>query len=564
MADVVTGTVVATVATTQKPRSGGTKRAPAKKTAAPAPTFVDRLTSSLASALGSHSGDVAGLLFIALGIVAGMGVYAEAAGPVGRGLDTGIGMVVGWGRLVVPVALVGLGIVLVRGASEDDEGADTASNSYLWVGGLMIAIGGCGLLHLVYGRPGLDAPTDELVHAGGMLGVAAAGPLAAGIAPWGAGLILGALVLAGLVVLTRVPVRAAAESTAAATRPAGVALVDVAKRVGGSLFSLTNAPAPAHSLEVFDQDADDRIDLDADPDPADAAHLRPKPGPRKPKVQVPEPDLDEPVQTEQLEIELGPAVKGSPWKLPPSNLLHRMGSHEVDRVAVEAAGRVLEQALAQHGVETKLVGMVVGPSVTRYELELGPGVKVARVTSLHKDIAYAMASPDVRILAPIPGRQAIGVEVPNTDRQVVALGDILASPEAKRATHPLEVAVGRDINGKAVMMNLATMPHLLIAGATGAGKSSCLNSIITSILMRSTPDQVRMILVDPKRVEMGQYDRLPHLLTQVVTNPKKAANALAWAVREMERRYDLLAEVGFRDITGYNAAHDRGDLPDDV
>jgi S-DNA-T family DNA segregation ATPase FtsK/SpoIIIE len=189
-------------------------------------------------------------------------------------------------------------------------------------------------------------------------------------------------------------------------------------------------------------------------------------------------------------------------------------------------------------------------------------VKVARVTSLHKDIAYAMASPDVRILAPIPGRQAIGVEVPNSDRQIVALGDILASPEAKRAKHPLEVAVGRDINGKAVLMNLATMPHILIAGATGAGKSSCLNSLITSILMRSTPDQVRMILVDPKRVEMGQYDRLPHLLTQVVTNPKKAANALAWAVREMERRYDLLAEVGYRDITGYNAAHDRGELPD--
>jgi S-DNA-T family DNA segregation ATPase FtsK/SpoIIIE len=187
-------------------------------------------------------------------------------------------------------------------------------------------------------------------------------------------------------------------------------------------------------------------------------------------------------------------------------------------------------------------------------------VKVARLTSLHKDIAYAMASPDVRILAPIPGRQAIGVEVPNAERQVVFLGDILSSTEAKRASHPLEVAVGRDINGKSVMMNLATMPHILIAGATGAGKSSCLNSMITSMLMRSTPDQLRMILVDPKRVEMGQYDRLPHLLTQVVTNPKKAANALSWAVREMERRYDLLAEVGYRDITGYNAAHDRGEL----
>jgi S-DNA-T family DNA segregation ATPase FtsK/SpoIIIE len=204
--------------------------------------------------------------------------------------------------------------------------------------------------------------------------------------------------------------------------------------------------------------------------------------------------------------------------------------------------------------------MVVGPTVTRYELELGPGVKVARVTSLNRDIAYAMASPDVRILAPIPGRQAIGVEVPNEHREVVALGDILASPEARKATHPLEVAIGRDINGKAILANLATMPHLLIAGATGAGKSSCINSLITSILMRSTPDQVRMILIDPKMVEMGQYDRIPHLLTSVVTDPKKAANALSWAVREMERRYELLSECGFRDITGYNAAVAKGQL----
>jgi S-DNA-T family DNA segregation ATPase FtsK/SpoIIIE len=227
---------------------------------------------------------------------------------------------------------------------------------------------------------------------------------------------------------------------------------------------------------------------------------------------------------------------------------------------VEALGRTLEDALAAHGVETRLVGMTVGPTVTRYELELGAGVKVAKVTSLHKDIAYAMASPDVRILAPIPGRSAIGVEVPNKQRQLVALGDILASVEAYQATHPLEVAMGRDIAGRAVMANLAEMPHILIAGATGAGKSSCINSLISSVLLRATPDQVRLILVDPKRVELGQYNGLPHLLTQVVVNPKKAANALAWAVHEMERRYDLLAEVGVRDITGYNAAYDRGDL----
>jgi S-DNA-T family DNA segregation ATPase FtsK/SpoIIIE len=224
----------------------------------------------------------------------------------------------------------------------------------------------------------------------------------------------------------------------------------------------------------------------------------------------------------------------------------------LDQRQVDAAGEELVRALAAHGVETRLVGSRVGPTVTRYEIELGPGVKVARVTSLSKDIAYAMASPDVRILAPIPGKSAIGVEVPNRTRQLVALRDILDSKEGKAAVHPLEVAMGRDIAGRAVMENLAEMPHILISGATGSGKSSCMNSIITSILMRDTPDRVKLILIDPKRVELGQYDGLPHLLNPVVVDPKQAANALAWAVKEMERRYGLLAQHGVRDITGYN------------
>ena len=544
------------MATTQRPRSGGTKRAPARKKAAPPPSLIDRLISSLASSIAGHGADVVGLLCVGLGLVAALGVYLDAAGPVGRGLDDTIGTLVGWGRLLAPVALVAAGIVLVRRPLDED---DPGARSHIWVGSFLLAVAGCGLLHLAGGRPSLGAPNAELAQAGGLLGIAAAGPLAAGLAPWGAGLLLGTLALAGMVVLTRVPVRVVAESTAAGVRPAGSAITAYLRQTYATLFSLRSVDddQAEHITPpgLFDQDGS--AEADSEKVPVE------RPGrARGPKLEVPQ--VGPAVEPTQLDLELGPAVKGSPWKLPPLTVLKRSGTQEVDKAAVELAGRVLEEALAQHGVETKLVGMVVGPSVTRYELELGPGVKVARVTSLHKDIAYAMASPDVRILAPIPGRQAIGVEVPNSDRQIVALGDILASPEAKRATHPLEVAVGRDITGKAVMMNLATMPHLLIAGATGAGKSSCLNSLITSILMRSTPDQVRMILVDPKRVEMGQYDRLPHLLTQVVTNPKKAANALAWAVREMERRYDLLAEVGFRDITGYNASFDRGELPDEV
>ena len=269
---------------------------------------------------------------------------------------------------------------------------------------------------------------------------------------------------------------------------------------------------------------------------------------------------DSMTSTKQLEIELGPAAKGSIWKLPSEKILARSTSQDINENLVEERGRVLERALAAHGVETRLVGMVVGPTVTRYELELGEGVKVSRVTSLNKDIAYAMASADVRILAPIPGRQAIGIEVPNNERQIVALGDVLSSVEAKRATHPLDVGVGRDINGKSIVMNLSKMPHILIAGATGAGKSSCINSIVTSALMRSTPETLRMILIDPKRVEMSQYERVPHLLTQPVVDPKKAANALQWACREMDRRYELLAEVKFRDITGYNAAYDKGTI----
>jgi S-DNA-T family DNA segregation ATPase FtsK/SpoIIIE len=211
-------------------------------------------------------------------------------------------------------------------------------------------------------------------------------------------------------------------------------------------------------------------------------------------------------------------------------------------------------------VEATLTKIVPGPTVTRYEIELAPGVKVNKVSNLSHDIAYALATPDVRLLVPIPGKSAIGVEVPNRQRRMVTLGDILRSSEAAGETHPLAVGLGMDISGRAKLLNLSELPHVLIAGATGAGKSSCINSIVTSLLMRTTPDDVRLIMVDPKRVELGQYNGVPHLLTRVITNPKKAADALKWAVAEMDRRYDLLADAKVRDIIGYREKWDRGEL----
>ncbi|HKA84657.1 MAG TPA: DNA translocase FtsK, partial [Acidimicrobiales bacterium] len=437
------------------------------------------------------------------------------------------------------------------------DGASVAA--HIGVGSVLLALAVAGLAHLAGGSPEFSSAEADLRDAGGYVGVAVGGGTARVLGAGGAAAVFVLVAVAGLVVLTRTPIRVAADRTVAGFRP----LTAVAGERLAALFGLRHwADDAAVAVEWDDRELGDETMVDpaeADMgDPDGDATLTGGAGRRRRGIQVVVPEPEEP--PEQLEIDLGPAAKASPWRLPPISLLERSGSQQVDRRMIEDTGRTLEKALADHAVETRLVGMVVGPTVTRYELELGPGVKVNRVTSLHKDIAYAMATPDVRILAPIPGKQAIGVEVPNSRRQIVALGDILLTEEARRATHPLEVAMGRDINGRPVLMNLAAMPHVLIAGATGAGKSSCLNSMLTSILMRSTPDQVRMILVDPKRVEMGQYDRLPHLLTQVVTNPKKAANALAWAVKEMERRYDLLAEVGFRDITGYNGAVVRGDL----
>ena len=529
---------------------------------------IGRLRAALGRHLGRQADDVWGVILLLAGALSALGIYADLTGPAGRVLREGTADAFGWGRVILPAALCVVGATLLRGGTRKEP-------ARLAIGFGLLLVADSGLLHLVSTPEGWATKLADLRDGGGLLGMAVAEPLRAFLAGWGAGAVLVGAGVIALLVLTRTAARDAAHALLGGVRATGHVLRRAVSVGGRSANPERDATAERHPTSHEPLEPDDEVAPEHEPfeDLPAAIGVEPVPddGPPSPPLDIellesmapPSPTRRTPadaVAGEQLSIDLGPMLEQEAWRLPPLALLKRGKAQQVDRRMVDQAGRTLEDALAAHGVETRVVGTTVGPSVTRYELELGAGVKVARVTSLHKDIAYAMASPDVRILAPIPGKSAIGIEVPNRQRALVALGDILATPEAKRASAPLEVALGRDIAGRAVMVNLAEMPHLLIAGATGAGKSSCINSMLASILMRSTPDQVRLILVDPKRVELGHYNGLPHLLTQVVVDPKKAANALSWAVHEMERRYAIIAEAGFRDLTGYNAAVDRGDL----
>lgn len=522
----------------------------------------------MALAFDGHGYDVAGIVCLALAIVSAIGIWAGSAGPVGSAVSAVIGSVVGVGKYLAPPGLLGLGVLLIRGPIDPDELASsdpelvadhTRRTARRVIGAVIVMFAVLGLVHIAVDPPSLsvDGPA-AFADAGGYVGAVGGGGLAGLIGTAGTIAVLVLALLFGVTLSIGLPFREIFPMLGRTLSPA-------VEGGGRSLSSLFRIAGPAeHDVELFDAEAemDDAPEPAPKPKPrarkkADASSTAELPG-NEPTIVLPE--VTVPTEATQLEIDLSPQRPDSIWKLPALSLLKRSPAQSHDTEAIKARGLQLEAALAEHGVTTRLSGMVVGPTVTRYELELGVGVKVNQVVNLSKDIAYAMASPDVRIIAPIPGKQAIGVEVPNQKRELVRVGDILCSAEAQKAKTPLSVAVGRDIEGHSVMVDLAKMPHILIAGQTGAGKSSCINSIMTSVLMRATPDDVRLILVDPKRVELTQYNRVPHLLTQVVTNPKKAANALAWAVAEMERRYELLEEVGCRDLTGYNERFDRGEL----
>ncbi len=482
---------------------------------------------TLRSHLGRQADDVWGLILIVDAILLALAFF-DQAGPIGSFAAGGLTFLFGIWGYAVPVVFCGVGLLLIMGRTREGAGR-------LLAGALATYVASLALFHLLTGAVSLATNMELVRERGGVIGAVIAYPLRRIIGFWGALVVLGAILGMGVLVMTKTSVRELFG-----------AMGHLLAWLKGLTFDNLRQPAPAstarHVAKSEPKAAKEKAIRKAPKQRGDA------PRPRSPKPAAP------------MAVRPSP---GNGYQLPPLELLGHGGGEEQSKKSLEDMARVLEETLRQHGVDARLTRIVPGPTVTRFEIELAPGVKVNRVSNLSHDIAYALATPDVRLLVPIPGRSAIGVEVPNRKRRLVTLGDVLRSPEVGSPTHPLEVALGIDINGHRRMLNLADLPHVLIAGATGAGKSSCINSIVTTLLMRTTPEDVRLIMVDPKRVELGQYNGVPHLLTRVIANPKKAADALKWAVAEMDRRYDLLAEAKVRDIVGYREKLDEGLLDEE-
>ena len=532
-----------------------------------------------------HRRDGLGLTALIAAIIAAVATWFHVAGPI-KPASLLLHSLFGSGAWLIPILLALLGWRFLR---HPDRNADTAR---MVIGWTALLVGVLGLLHIASGTPGFSAGMPAIRAAGGLTGYLASAPVVAVLTKWAAIPILALVAGFGLLVVTgtplhRVPDRIADlhgfilrrqatyeedEEGDGAQAPAPRARIGRRKAeaieagandraydtplIGGFLGrrdGQKNQPQTDDSAGASAADAAAALAFGGEPPAADALA---GPGADVPAAAVKETGTDA-KKAEQLTLA---AVTDGSYTLPPVALLKPGSVARARTRANDTMVEALSAVFEQFEVDAQVTGFTRGPTVTRYEIELAPAVKVERVTNLSKNISLAVKSAEVRILSPIPGKSAIGVEIPNSDRDVVSLGDVLRSPAAALDQHPMVVGLGKDVEGRTVVANLAKMPHMLIAGATGSGKSVCINGLITSILLRSTPDEVRMVLIDPKRVELAPYAGIPHLITQIITSPKKASDALQWVVGEMDRRYDDLAAFGFRHIDDFNKSVRSGRL----
>jgi S-DNA-T family DNA segregation ATPase FtsK/SpoIIIE len=489
--------------------------------------------------LSPHARDAFGVFLVVLALVSVLGLWFDAAGPVGDFLTWSLRGILGVAAAAFPIVGIYWGLLLLRDTAREER-------VRMFIGFSVLGLGVLGVLSVLGGRPGPRDGYDAVSVAGGVLGAAVAHPLTVVISPVGAFIVCVGLLIVGLLIFSGTPISVAWSHVRDFFTAADVE--DEPEHVEPTTVEPTaRRPRAARLREAFGllelAEGDDELVVVADP----------------------EPELDpDDAEDEGTAARARPArtvtTTSGPYQLPALDLLRSAPPSNADAIDEAEMQKALERTLQTFGVDARVSGAHRGPTVTMYEVEVASGTKVSKVLQLASDIAYALATPDVRIQAPIPGKSAIGIEVPNKHRDFVMLGDILRSKAARDATHPLEVALGKDVHGRARMVNLATMPHLLIAGATGAGKSSLVNSFITSLLVRTSPEDVRLVLVDPKRVELSHFAEVPHLLSPVIVHPKRAAEALGWIVREMEQRYETLATVAVRDIDAYEEGLREGSL----
>jgi S-DNA-T family DNA segregation ATPase FtsK/SpoIIIE len=486
----------------------------------------------------AHQRDGLGFLFLLLGLIAAAGTWFHSDNFVGRNLFGIFYGLLGRIGFFAPILLFYFALRFFRVPEEK------AATGRITIGTTALLLSSTGISHLLNGSSG--TATESLHKGGGWIGYAISHPLVLLMTSVLAYPVLICLFIFGLLVITATPV----SKLFILIRNVVLWIADKAsggKKAAEESFEISESP-PFETPLVADWNnySDEEDDEELDEESFDE------------EFTVPIPSLAEKGNGAEKGLAKRPVqlllTNDAKYELPSPESLRAGPPAKAKSKANDAVVAALTEVFAQFEIDASVTGFMRGPTVTRYEVELGNAVKVERITALAKNISYAVASSEVRILSPIPGKSAVGIEIPNADREIVSLGDVLRSSVAGQDHHPMLVALGKDVEGNFVCANLAKMPHLLVAGATGSGKSSMINVMIVSILMRSTPDDVRLILIDPKRVELTAYEGIPHLITPIITSPKKAADALQWVVREMDLRYEDLSTSGYRHIDDFNKA----------